>query len=74
MNPRQEKLLQAAALLDEVRADLNDNATLCAGCGCYRKDNWSEAQLADSLKAAVKKIHRYVELLGTENQKRNAPV
>lgn len=58
---RREKLLQAAQLLDEVRAEMNTKSDTCPCCNLNKKANWSEAQLGDSLKEAVKKIRRYAD-------------
>ncbi len=60
---RREKLLLAAQLLDEVRAEMNTKSDTCPCCSLSKKENWSEAQLADALKEAVKKIHRYAGLV-----------
>lgn len=57
-----EKLTEAARLLDEVRAELNVNAQVCQCCGLTKKENWSEAQLAESLRAVAAKIRRLMEL------------
>jgi hypothetical protein len=62
MTPR-EKLLQAATLLDEVRSELNVNSETCASCGLNKKENWSEAQLAENLHTASKKIQRYAAMV-----------
>lgn len=70
---RSEKLLQAALLLDEVRADLDTTSETCTCCGLDKKKNWSEAQLANSLKEAAKKIRRYADIAKGPYENRTGP-
>jgi arsenate reductase-like glutaredoxin family protein len=62
MTPK-EKLQYAVTLLNEVRSTLNENGAACPCCGLVKKENWSEAQLAERLRAHAAKIERVAVLL-----------
>lgn len=54
-----EKLLQAAALLDEVRRELDDSGKQCGSCGLHVKANFPEASLAQQLMSMATKLRRF---------------
>lgn len=59
----QAKLLEAIRLINEVRSELNVKTEACPCCGLNKKENWSEAQLDERLRATAAKIARCVDLL-----------
>jgi hypothetical protein len=55
------KISQALALLVEVEKEMNRMGRTCNECGLHVKENWSEAQTANTLVSVSNKLARLLE-------------